>query len=175
MIIDDMTNKKNLNDEKRDMQATDEVAGDGKAVAEKQSGNTVEKNNSRTRGLIPFKKGQSGNPKGRKPKTFQSIIKDLQAKGYMQVTKQMIFEAYQLLLSLDEVELKAMSQDITQPQTIRTVAKRMLSGEGAEIIERMLDRTHGKPAQFQNHSGDINLTLAGGLINIAKKKQKEES
>ena len=32
-----------------------------------------------------FKKGQSGNPKGRAPKVLTSILKELKSKGYQEV------------------------------------------------------------------------------------------
>lgn len=124
--------------------------------------------------LKPWKKWQSGNPVGRKPKTFLGIAKQLQKEWYTQVTKEMIREAYQILLGVDREKLLKMVNDEKQPMTIRIVAKRMLSGEGHEQIESMLDRVHGKAAQTIDGKQEVNLTLASGLIALRRVEQKKE-
>lgn len=86
----------------------------------------------------------------------------------------MIREAYQILLGVDKEKLVKMVNDEKQPMTIRIVAKRMLSGEGHEQIEVMLDRTHGKASQTIDAKHDVNLTLASGLIALRRVEQKKE-
>lgn len=121
-----------------------------------------------------WKPWQSGNSKGRKPKTFSGIAKQLQKEWYTQVTKEMIREAYQILLGVDREKLLKMVNDEKQPMTLRIVAKRMLSGEGHEQIEAMLDRVHGKAAQTIDGKQEVNLTLASGLIALRRVEQKKE-
>lgn len=95
-------------------------------------------------------KGKSGNPKGRKPKTFAGIAKQWQREGYDQVTKEDIREAYQRMLVLDEKKLRVIVADLKQPMTLRIVARSLLAGKGFDVLERILDRTHGKSTENKN-------------------------
>lgn len=94
-----------------------------------------------------FKKGQTGNPKGRPPKLFSRLITELQEAGYERVSANMIVEGYEYLLSLDEVKIKAIVEDKEQPMSLRIIARAMLGKDGYEILEKMLDRAHGKAKQ----------------------------
>ena len=38
----------------------------------------------------------------------------------------------------------------------------------------MLDRVHGKPQQSVENTGEVNLTLAAGLLALRNVKQKDE-
>jgi len=63
-------------------------------------------------------------------------------------TKEAIAEAYQILLAANEEKLIKLVNDTAQPMTIRVVAKRILDKkDGHDMIEKMLDRVHGKPNQ----------------------------
>lgn len=59
----------------------------------------------------------------------------------------MIQQAFTLLISLKEEELAKVVKDPSKSFTVRVVARAMLSGKGVEMIEKMLDRAHGKPQQ----------------------------
>jgi len=90
-----------------------------------------------------FKQGQTGNPNGRPKKLVSSILADLKDKGEL-VTRHMVTETYQVLMSLNEEQLKGIANDKEQPMINRIVAKEMLSKKGFDIIERMMDRANGK-------------------------------
>ena len=90
-----------------------------------------------------FKQGQTGNPNGRPKKLVSSILADLKNKGEL-VTRHMVTETYQVLMSLNEEQLKGIANDKEQPMLNRIVAKEMLSKKGFDIIERMMDRANGK-------------------------------
>jgi hypothetical protein len=51
------------------------------------------------------------------------------------------------LLNIEESKLKEMLADSKQPMLIRIIIKNMLGGKGFDIIEKMLDRSIGKPTQ----------------------------
>lgn len=101
----------------------------------------------KTQNLKPFKKGQSGNPKGRPPKTMSAINAKLKAEGHEVVTPSVIYECFSLLIGLNEDKLKEIIKDTDNPRPLRLAAEEMLGKNGWDIIEKMLDRAHGKARQ----------------------------
>lgn len=98
--------------------------------------------------LIPFKwkKGQSGNPKGRPRKTVSATLKALKDAGIPEVTKNEIIATYMNLMNCTGDELRELYKDKTQTILIQTIAKRICDKK-LDVIETMLDRTIGKPKQ----------------------------
>lgn len=90
---------------------------------------------------------QNINRKGAAPKTMTLILKELRAEGYERVSAAMVLEAYEILLGLPETKIKEIVTDGSQIMSLRIVAKAMLSPKGSEILEKMLDRAHGKATQ----------------------------
>lgn len=97
--------------------------------------------------IRPLLKGETANPHGRPPKTLSLILTELREAGYERVTRAGVEEAYELLLGLDEEKLKDVIADKSRPMIIRIVGKAMLNKNGADMLECMLDRIHGKPKQ----------------------------
>lgn len=81
---------------------------------------------------------------GRKPKIVGQVIKDLISAGYEPVQPHQVADAYKLMIGLDQRELEEKFKDPSCPVLFRVVIKSMLSGKGFEIIEKMIDRAHGK-------------------------------
>ena len=54
------------------------------------------------------------------------------------------------------------------PMILRIVAKGILSSKGFEIIEKILDRTHGRPMSQHEEERNSPPTITGVTINIIK-------
>lgn len=98
----------------------------------------------KTEHLIKFKKGVSGNPKGQPRKVLSRINIELAKEGFEQASGANVIEAYNILINLTEARIKTIIADTDAPMFLRIVGKEMLSKGGPEMIERMLDRAHGK-------------------------------
>lgn len=94
-----------------------------------------------------FKKGQSGNPKGRTPKLTNKIINELYEKGYERITTSQVKDCYLTMLNLEEEEIKKIEKDKKAPMIMRIVAKEIIGKRGFEAIETLLQRAIGQPKQ----------------------------
>jgi len=97
---------------------------------------------------------EKGDPKpanagvGKKPKQITQIINELKAQGYEQVKPHNVIDTYETLLALSIEKLVEVGKDDKQPMIVRIVARAMLDNhKGFDIIERMIDRAHGKAQQ----------------------------
>lgn len=107
----------------------------------------------------PWQKGQSGNPKGRPKKLVSTILAELKEEGEL-VTRSLVEQTYQVLMSLTQEQLTRIASDKKQPMINRIVSKEMLGKKGFEIIEKMMDRANGKPAI----KADVDHTTGGDKI-----------
>ncbi len=101
----------------------------------------------RIENLKSWKKGQSGNPKGRPPKLINSINKDLSGKGYSPANNQDVVDAYLTLIQLPLKEVKDIASGTVKkdlPFLYKLVAKELLGKKGSDMLERLLDRALGK-------------------------------
>lgn len=102
-----------------------------------------------------WQKGQSGNPNGRPKKMVSTVIKKLRDDGYEEVTKDQVRSVYMHMLNLTISELKNKVNDPEQPALVKVVSKAILSNQGFEVIERILDRAIGKATQSIDQKIDI--------------------
>jgi hypothetical protein len=115
--------------------------------------------------LIPYVKGQSGNPNGR-PKKFTTILKDY---GYKQSE---INDTIQNMLVMGIDELKDISQSDDSTILEKTIANALYKSyrKGSLYsIETLLTRVYGKPKEQMQVDSNVNLT--GIEVQIIKRER----
>lgn len=116
----------------------------------------------------PWKKWESGNPKWPpKRRTIAVCNAELVADWYPPATKQQIEELYMSMVNVGEGKLDQIIIDKELPMLNRIVARNMKGGKGFDIIERMIDRAHGKAVQKEEvkHTGLIATTDASSMTS----------
>lgn len=94
---------------------------------------------------------------GRPRKLVGQTVADLKDAGVTAVSKSEIETLYLTLINTTEEELKELLEDKNQPMLVRIVIKNVFAEKGFEIIEKMMDRTLGKPIQTnENINTDVN-------------------
>lgn len=94
-----------------------------------------------------YKKGQTGNPKGRPPMSVQSICKQLKKDGYKQFGKQDVQQVYLYCMALPQTKMEQMLQDKDTPFIVRLCIRTLMGKKGFEAAEKMLDRALGKATE----------------------------
>lgn len=125
------------------------IVSSGKSKTKKQLKNNRIKN-ANTNGFSKNK--QNINRKGRPRKLVSTIIDELRTKGIEGVKAAQVIDAYEAMFNLTRKELTEKASDEEAPIFIRIVAREMLSGKGPEMLERMMDRAHGKAKQVMDHT-----------------------
>lgn len=103
--------------------------------------------------LIPFKKGQSGNPAGR-PRKFVSALKE---QGYKPSE---VNDAIQVLMSMTINELKDVynnPQATVLEKTVAAAIRKSIEKGSLYSIETLLTRVYGKPKE------QVDLNTSGGV------------
>lgn len=109
---------------------------------------------SKENNLTPFKKGQSGNLKGR-PKKFTTLLKD---SGYKQSE---INDTIQSMLTLTIDELKSVHENSDATILEKTIANALYRSwrKGSLYsIETLLTRTFGKPKEQLDIDANVNIS-----------------
>lgn len=123
--------------------------------------------------LIPFKKGQSGNPNGR-PKSYITGLKDA---GYNMTEINM---SIRNMLSMNMNELKAVFENPDATILEKTVAgamRKSLEKGSLYSIETLLSRVFGKPKETSDVKQDTEITIkfANGNYFTDSASSTEES
>ncbi len=115
-----------------------------------------------------FKKGESGNPYGRPPRMVSQILRDMKEDGMEAVTAGQVADVISVLLNYPVESVKKMAGDSKLPIIVQRTARRFAGASDKDwdtVIEKALDRAHGKALQRKEveHSGDIRLTNGGEM------------
>ena len=122
--------------------------------------------------LKPCKKGETNNPNGQPRKGISAVNAELKEKGYDPASKQDVNENYKQMLQLEESSLKELMGNKDKPMFVRIIAKALLSGKGFDIVEKMLDRSDGRPNQQTEHTGKDGEKLELTKIVIEQPNEK---
>jgi hypothetical protein len=100
--------------------------------------------------LIPFVKGQSGNPNGR-PRKYVSLLKE---QGYKLSE---INDTIQVMMSMDMEELKTVWDNpkaTILEKTIASAMRKSLEKGSLYSLDTLLTRVYGKPKEQIDFKGD---------------------
>src|SRR3990167_9477569 len=93
-------------------------------------------------------KGDPVSPDVGRPKSaLRRLLDEWTEQGRGKVSKADIDLAYLTALEMDEDEMKHVANDRTAPMLVRIACKQLLKERGFDIMERMIDRAHGKAKQ----------------------------
>ena len=116
-----------------------------------------------TANLKPFKKGQSGNPKGRPPKLATTVIRALKERGIARVDRTEVDELIARLQNLPRKKLLEFVKDeANTPIVVALIARGLSGAKGHEFLVRDLwDRQHGRPKQSVDvkEEGEVKHTI----------------
>jgi C4-type Zn-finger protein len=124
-----------------------------------------------TDGLIPYRKGQSGNPNGR-PKKY---VLSMKTEGYKMTE---INDTIQAMVGMNMDELKKVFESDKATILEKTVAAALRKGlQKGELnnIETLLNRLYGKPKEKMDiTTNGENITEPKYVINIIKTNIDDE-
>lgn len=121
--------------------------------------------------LNVMEKGETLNPNGRPKKLVSTINDQLKAEGFKKVSPAQVVDAFETILNLPQDRITEIVNDKDAPMLLRIVAKSLLSVKGFEIVEKIIDRVHGKPAQkVESINIDLDKDITKDELDSIKQK-----
>lgn len=124
-----------------------------------------------------WKKGESGNPKGRPRSRVAEfrvkIMGKAGAKKFYGISATEVTEWYEFLLTADISELKALAAEETTPALAKTYARAIITDMNAgktTTIDKISEKLYGKAIQRVEHTG-----ADGGDLIPARTLTKDEA
>ena len=124
-----------------------------------------------------WKKGESGNPKGRPRSRVAEfrvkIMGKAGAKKFYGISTTEVTEWYEFLLTADISELKALAAEETTPALAKTYARAIITDMNAgktTTIDKISEKLYGKAIQRVEHTG-----ADGGDLIPARTLTKDEA
>ena len=103
-----------------------------------------------------FKPGESGNTDGRPKKIVSAALDALRLEGE-EVTAAMAQETMNVFLSLTKAKITAIANDDKQSIMFRIIARAMLKDKQFEVLNSLLDRSHGKAIQKTEVKSEVEI------------------
>lgn len=134
--------------------------------------------NLRTRS---WKKGESGNPKGRpKQSPLAPFIRDCEeVRGMKMPSPSEVASTYVYIAALPEDKLKDLVNDKVQPMMIRIIAKAILNKKGVEMLEKVVNRAYGQQQRLdittngkEIHQEPLKIQFVANKEELAKAKSE---
>lgn len=95
--------------------------------------------------------------RGRKPKIFSALLKEMKASGIEPASPENIRDCFMYLLALPLTEVWAIAgtspQSNDYPTIMRIAAKELLGKNALQVLREMLDRAHGRSTQTVKWDG----------------------
>lgn len=114
------------------------------------------------------------NRKGRPKLTVNALLDQIKKEGGKTLTREDIKALYLSLMDRTEEDIVALAKNKKVSMITRIVARAIMEKRGFDIIERMLDRTIGRPTNLIGEDKEHPLTIVDVLKNIAKKHTEDK-
>jgi len=142
--------------------------------------------------LKPWKKGQSGNPKGLKPKMINQLAELIGKEFNIELTKTDKYQVIEWMLERSEAELIKMVADSESPVFLKSIANAIIEDikkNRINTVETIFDRIFGKAKQGHEVSGPNGTPIetkttydeehlekfVSGIININRQEPDSKS